>query len=55
MFRQLSIVFPLAHHRQRLRQVSRTPAVTLNAQISVKDYDLLAQSNYLTLPKPANS
>ena len=47
-------VFPFvavltAHHRQRLSQLSRTPAVTLHAQLSAAEYDLLAHSNVLTV------
>ena len=47
-------VFPFVavltlHDRQRLSQLSRTPAVTLHAQILAKDYELLANSNLLTV------
>ena len=41
-----------AHHRQRLSQLSRTPAVTLHAQLSAAEYDLLAHSNFLTITYP---
>ena len=41
-----------AHNRQRLSQLSRTPAVTLHAQRSAAEYDLLVHSNLLTVTYP---